>query len=225
MKKIILILIFCFLATPSFAATRKTVAFTDSNITGTAANVSGTPALPNGTTATTQSASDNSTKLATTAYADAAGGGGLCFGEIYGHEVNDEITITASGIANKVQITSFATNGVYNNTSVDYTNHHITITKAGVYKASYSISCESASGGTADTFGFSLFKNDGATELECSHLNRQMAGGGGDVGAISATALITCAVNDTIEVWVWNNTSTSNIVIDDICLNVTQIGG
>lgn len=40
------------------------------NTTGTASNLSGTPALPNGTTATTQSASDNSTKLATTAYAD-----------------------------------------------------------------------------------------------------------------------------------------------------------
>jgi hypothetical protein len=40
------------------------------NTTGTAANLSGTPDLPNGTTATTQSAGDNSTKLATTAYAD-----------------------------------------------------------------------------------------------------------------------------------------------------------
>jgi len=39
---------------------------------GTAANLSGTPALPNGTTATTQSPADNSTKLATTAYVDAA---------------------------------------------------------------------------------------------------------------------------------------------------------
>ncbi|MFL6308105.1 MAG: beta strand repeat-containing protein [Candidatus Sulfotelmatobacter sp.] len=44
----------------------------NSNITGTAANLSGTPALPNGTTATTQSAHDNSTKLATTAYVDAS---------------------------------------------------------------------------------------------------------------------------------------------------------
>jgi len=42
------------------------------NITGTAANLSGTPALPNGTTATTQTAGDNSTKLATTAFAMAA---------------------------------------------------------------------------------------------------------------------------------------------------------
>ena len=42
------------------------------NTTGTAANVSGTPALPNGTTASTQTAADDSTKLATTAYTDGA---------------------------------------------------------------------------------------------------------------------------------------------------------
>ncbi len=44
------------------------IAKLNSNITGTAANLSGTPTLPNGTTATTQSAGDNSAKLATTAY-------------------------------------------------------------------------------------------------------------------------------------------------------------
>jgi len=42
------------------------------NTSGTAANLSGTPALPNGTTGTTQTALDNSTKLATTAYVDSA---------------------------------------------------------------------------------------------------------------------------------------------------------
>ena len=44
------------------------------NTSGTAAGLSGTPALPNGTTATTQSAADDSTKVATTAYADGAAG-------------------------------------------------------------------------------------------------------------------------------------------------------
>jgi hypothetical protein len=38
------------------------------NTTGTAAGLSGTPTLPNGTLATTQTAGDNSAKLATTAY-------------------------------------------------------------------------------------------------------------------------------------------------------------
>jgi hypothetical protein len=42
------------------------------NTSGTAANVSGTPTLPNGTLATTQSAGDNSQKLATTAYVNAS---------------------------------------------------------------------------------------------------------------------------------------------------------
>lgn len=38
------------------------------NTSGTAANLSGTPALPNGTTATTQAATDNTTKIASTAF-------------------------------------------------------------------------------------------------------------------------------------------------------------
>jgi len=45
--------------------------FTAGNAT-LAANLSGTPTLPNGTAAVTQTPSDNSTKLATTAYVDAA---------------------------------------------------------------------------------------------------------------------------------------------------------
>ena len=42
------------------------------NISGTAGNLSGTPALPNGTTATTQTAGDNTTKLATDAFVTTA---------------------------------------------------------------------------------------------------------------------------------------------------------
>ena len=48
------------------------------NTNGTAGNLSGTPTLPNGTAAVTQTAGDNTTKLATTAYvatAVASGGG------------------------------------------------------------------------------------------------------------------------------------------------------
>ena len=55
------------------------------NTTGTAANLSGTPALSNGTAATTQSAGDNSTKIATTAYVASPG-------------AITPTTVTASGI-------------------------------------------------------------------------------------------------------------------------------
>jgi hypothetical protein len=55
----------------------------------TAANLSGTPALPNGTTATTQSAGDGSTKIASTAYVDAntVGGSGQAWTNVSGSRV------------------------------------------------------------------------------------------------------------------------------------------
>ena len=53
------------------------------NVTGdTTGNVTATSVLANGVTATTQSSSDNSTKVATTAYADAAGAAGSPTGSI-----------------------------------------------------------------------------------------------------------------------------------------------
>lgn len=52
------------------------------NTTGTAANLSGTPALPNGTTATTQTAGDNTTKIATDAFVLANAGGTPGFGAL-----------------------------------------------------------------------------------------------------------------------------------------------
>ncbi len=56
----------------TFTGTQVFSSTISGSISGTATNLSGTPAVPNGTTATTQSAKDNSTKLATTAYVDKA---------------------------------------------------------------------------------------------------------------------------------------------------------
>ncbi len=65
---------------------------------GTATNLSGTPALPNGTTATTQSASDNSTKLATTAYVDTGLGG---------KQASDDDLTTWAGITPSANLQTF----------------------------------------------------------------------------------------------------------------------
>ena len=63
------------LGTPaSGTLTNCTFPTLNQNTSGTAANLSGTPTLPNGTAATPQAALDNSTKWATTAYADTAVG-------------------------------------------------------------------------------------------------------------------------------------------------------
>jgi len=65
------------------------------NTTGTASNLSGTPALPNGTTATTQGANDNSTNLATTAYADRAAQPAVIDARKYGVTGNGHNMFTA----------------------------------------------------------------------------------------------------------------------------------
>ena len=59
-------------ATPSTATAGTDYAAPNANTTGTAANLSGAPALPNGTTASTQTAGDATTKLATDAFVAAA---------------------------------------------------------------------------------------------------------------------------------------------------------
>ena len=91
------------------------------NTTGTAANLSGTPALPNGTTATTQSPSDNSTKLATTAYADAEAGVGnplTTIGDVWGGGVSGAPARIAGGltgqslVSNNGGASAFASPGV-----------------------------------------------------------------------------------------------------------------
>jgi len=149
----------------------------------------------------------------------------LSFGEIYAADVGDTITISGTTKTNKVQITSFATNGHFNNATPDHTNDHITIIKAGMYLCNVSMHVNSISGGTAEVYGYSVYKNNGATEFANLHGQRNMAGSGGDEGSISLSGIIDLAANDTIEVWIWNNTNTDNILIDDITLSLVQVGG
>ncbi|MHC4269150.1 MAG: autotransporter outer membrane beta-barrel domain-containing protein [Planctomycetota bacterium] len=152
------------------------------------------------------------------------GGGGLAFAEIYASDVADTITISSSGQANKVQVTSFAVDGVSNNMTPDHTNDHITVTKAGMYLATISISVTST-GGSAYQIAFSLYKNNGATEFVNVHTHRNLSGGGGDTGSMSLSGIVDLAVNDTIEVWTWNETNTNDIIIDDITLSLVMVGG
>ncbi len=122
-------------------------------------------------------------------------------------------------------MTSFDTNGVSNLMTPDHTNDHITVVKAGVYLCRVSLHVASAGGGGADEFGFSLYKNDGTVEFANIHAHRLMAGGGGDVGAMGLSGLVDLAVDDTIELWCWNENSTDDIVIEDITLSLVMVGG
>ncbi len=167
----------------------------------------------------------NYTHVSSTGDVVFVGSSGLAFGEIYTYDSGTTITISTAGIANKVQITSFDTNGASNNATADHTNDHITITKAGKYLATVSLSAETAGAGGSDEFGFGLFRNNGTAEFQNVHSHRELSGGGGDTGSVSMSGIVDLAVDDTIEVWCWNEDSTDNLVVDDITLTLIQVGG
>jgi hypothetical protein len=150
---------------------------------------------------------------------------GVPYGEIYANDAGEDVVINTAGEANKKQVTAFDTDGVSNNMTPDHTNDHITITVAGVYFCSVSIHIDSQAG-VAATFGFALYKNNGATQFANVHGHRDLpAGVGGNSGAMSLSGLIDLAVNDTIEVWVWNEDNTQDVTVDDITLSLMMQGG
>ncbi len=151
-------------------------------------------------------------------------GTGWPYANIYAQDNATPTTISLAGKANKVQITVFDTNGLSNLCTPDHTNDHITIVKAGVYIVHLDITASGA-GGDQDKFGFSLYKNNGTTEFPNVHGHETMAGGAGDINDIMLVGLIDVAVNDTIEVWVWNEDDTDDLTIDDIGLTLIQVGG
>jgi hypothetical protein len=149
---------------------------------------------------------------------------GLVHAEIYGYDQNQTITITSSGIANKVQITAFATNGRSNNMTPDHTNDHIETDIDGVYMCTISLTAESV-GGTPYEIGFGVWTNNGSGQWQNVHAHRKLSGAGGDTGSISLSGLLSLVDGDTVEVWCYNETNTANVIIDDITMTLVQVNG
>jgi len=148
----------------------------------------------------------------------------LAHGCMHGYNLSSTITISGTGQGNKVQITSFATNGPYSpSVTPDHTEDHISVGLAGRYKVDIVIAAKSV-GAQAFNATFSGYKNNGATQLTNLQASRDFAGGGGDAGEIPLSAIVNLSASDTVEVWVWNNTNTENIVITDISMNMVMVG-
>ena len=143
--------------------------------------------------------------------------GGIC--------INENValtTIVSSGVANKVQVTVFDTNLPSLNLSPDHTNNHLGIDVAGVYDLHCSITALSVGGG-GFKMGFELWKNNGATFLTGASKHRNLAGGGGDAGAIHVHTQVALSVGDTIEFWVYNVAGTQDIIVEDCVLTATMV--
>lgn len=150
------------------------------------------------------------------------GNSGLAFAEInvVGNAV--ETTIVSSGAA--VQVTVFDTNAPANNATPDHTNDHITITKAGMYFITVSSTINSITG-AASRLEMTVLKNNGTALVGALHCDRNVGGGGSESGSVSISGLASLSVNDTIEVWIENETNTQNYIVEDITLTLIQIGG
>ena len=149
------------------------------------------------------------------------GSAGLPYAEISATGNSTETVIASAGTA--VQVTIFDTDGASNNATPDHTNDHITITKAGHYMINVSATINSVAGASSK-FEISVQKNNGASEI-IPHMDRNIAGGAGAAGVVSLSGIADLAVNDTVEVWIENETNTQNYVVEDIDLAIFQLGG
>ena len=150
------------------------------------------------------------------------GGGGLSFGELSVESNAVETAIATAGTA--VQVTVFDTNGESNgNVTPDHTNDHITVGVAGRYLITISVTINSV-GGIGSVVEMTCKKNNGASSI-LVHMDRNLAGGGGESGCASLSGIADLAANDTVEFWVENETNTQNYVIEDCQMSVVQIGG
>ena len=147
---------------------------------------------------------------------------GTVYGEIYAFDAMLTHTISGTGIGNKVKVTAFNANGESKRATPDHTGDDITVDVAGEYLCTVSINLESVAGGV-QTAGAAVYKNSGATLFAGLHIHRKLSGGGGDLGAMSMSGIVSLAVGDTIEVWIWNST-TGDLIVDDITLSIVRLG-
>lgn len=140
-----------------------------------------------------------------------------------GISATDNATQTTISVAGTpVQITIFDTNNPARNTTPDHTSDDITIDVAGDYLINVSATVNSIAG-AASRFQMTVEKNNGATTIDGLHVDRNLAGGSGESGAVSISGLATLAANDTIECWIENETNTQNYVVENINLSVVRV--
>jgi hypothetical protein len=145
----------------------------------------------------------------------------LRYGEI---SVTDNSNATTITLANTFyQVTVFDTNGPSNDTTPDHTNDHIEIDHDGIYLVTMSASILTEGAGTGDDYEGVIHKNNGATELENLHFHRALSGGGGDLGSVSISGIVSLSDGDTVELWIQNTTGTDNLIFEDITLSVVEI--
>jgi hypothetical protein len=149
-------------------------------------------------------------------------GGGAAFGEIYVFDTATAISVATAGVDYKIN--TWRNNGASKDCTPDATNNNITITRAGVYMCNVSAVVKSV-GAPTQTIGLNVKLNSGVTTASNMHAHRLLAGGGLDTGSVSLSGLLTVVVGDTVELWIANDSTTDNLIVEDANMTVHQVGG
>jgi len=124
---------------------------------------------------------------------------GLEFGQIYEEDGTGTLVLAAQDTW--YQIVEFTANGPSTtNITPDFTNDHLTVTNAGFYQVSFSVSF-SQSTAVSIEYDFHIRKNNGATTFENTSQHRN-TNGNQSVGSLAATGILQLLAGDTIELWV-----------------------
>lgn len=158
-----------------------------------------------------------------TGQANFVGGAGLVYGGMSATNNSTETTITSAGTP--VQVGVFSSNSKSNQMTPDHTTDDITVLKDGTYMINVAASVDTVSGSTDSYAELTVRKNNGGEIVGGLVSCRNMTGGGSNLGSLAANGITELEVNDTIEVWIENETNTDNYRIDNINLTVMQIGG
>ena len=150
-----------------------------------------------------------------------ASAGDMVYGGISRVENAAETTIASAGV--KVQVDIFNRNAPSNNTTPDHATDDITITVAGVYHIAISATVNSVAGASS-VMELEIMKNNGASRIGDLHADRSIGGGGTERGSISLSDIVALEANDTVEVWIENETNTQNYIVEDITLSLFRLG-
>ncbi len=135
--------------------------------------------------------------------------------------VTDNVNPITLAVGVPSQILDFDTNGPSFRATPDHTNDHITIVLTGDYLVVVSATVNSIAG-AASRFELTVKKNNGATTIVGLHVDRNIAGGGGNSGSVGVSGIVTFTAGDTVEVFIENETNNQNYIIENITLTVAH---
>ena len=130
------------------------------------------------------------------------------------------ISASSSNFSNKVQV-AFATANPTAEQGLDANNtqEHITVGTDGIYFVNATLSI---SGGGNDQLSFAVFTNNGATQLTARSTFKLDSAGA--VTNVVCSGIVSLSANDTLEVWIQNETSSSDCTVEDAAFSAFRVG-